>query len=232
MAKTMSKLMSKLAVAAAGTMALLASNVNQADAFQLYTDRMAWQSALDALGALTTTETFDNPKANASTITFDSGVISTGVNGTSRNLIVNGRYEGWVDGPNNGLPEAFETITWQFPNPIFAFGADWISTATGEMLGISGNFDGTGEQTISFLDVLGRPGTGFLGIIGEANFSQITFTTTEPDLFIDNEFYQVDNLSFASATTSTPVPEPGTIAGLAIFGLGGLFTKKKLSRSA
>lgn len=225
--------MSTLAFAAAGTVALLASNVNQANAFQLYTDRMAWQSALDAYGALTTTETFDNRKANASTITFDSGVVSTGVNGQEQNEIRKGIYEGWVDGSTDDFPEVFETITWQFPNLVSAFGADWILAATGEGLGILGNFDGTGEQTISLLDVLGRPGTGFLGIIGEANFSQIAFTTTElrdPSLLA--EVYQADNLSFAFVPTSTPVPEPGTIAGLAIFGLGGLFTKKKLSRSA
>ena len=46
MAKTMSKLMSKLAVAAAGTVALPASNVNQADAFNSGVHYMATMKKL------------------------------------------------------------------------------------------------------------------------------------------------------------------------------------------
>jgi hypothetical protein len=202
------------------------SSVSSAEAFTTFTNRTAWQAAVDAIaGSVTTTDTFSNNIAFAQTITLDSGIVSAnssppavafGDNGVSGGLFNNA-----TDGDGN---EASATITWTFPSPVFAFGADFLDANNG-WLNLTGNFDGTGNQTLLVNDSIGGK-NGFLGIIGNANFSSIVFgnNTTSLDTF------QIDSASFASvASVPVAVPEPGMITGLVFLG-GGLVVRRLAKR--
>ncbi len=201
-----------------------------AHAFQIFTDRTAWENAVAAspLGGPIVDDPFDNPIATADSITFDSGVVSTGAPASANvnNRVIGGGYSGQVRGNFSGTNSAdlFDTITWGFPMPIFAFGADWISTTSGSGLTVTGDFDGNGDATVSFFDELGDPGTGFLGVVGDAVFGTITFEGE--DLIDISEGFVADNLSFAKVAA---VPEP---AGLALFGMGlaGMAWRRRRAR--
>lgn len=197
--------------------------VQPAEAFTVYTDRTSWQNALG--GAALTNEAFFPSKGDSRTLTFDSGVVSTanGV-GTGAQTIVGGAFRAIIDGQGDS-PGAYDTITWSFPQAITGFGGDWFRVAVAplETLTVTGDFDSTGNQTIKFLDALGSPGTGFLGVIGGAPFTTITFSTEEEG-FGDVLPWQVSKLSFAAASPTpepepTQVPEPALLSGFMIVGL-------------
>ena len=208
------------------TTTLVLSSVSSAEAFTIFTNRTAWQAAVDAIaGSVTTTDTFSNNIASAQTITLDSGIVSAnsfppavafGDNSVSGGLFFNA-----TDG-DAGVASA--TITWTFPSPVFAFGADFIGTAAGR-LNLTGNFDGTGNQTLLVNNSIGGA-NGFLGIIGNANFRSIVFGTNTNDL----DIFQIDSASFASAASvPVAVPEPGMITGLVFLG-GGLVVRRLAKR--
>ncbi|MBW4657423.1 MAG: PTPA-CTERM sorting domain-containing protein [Drouetiella hepatica Uher 2000/2452] len=218
------------AVVGAAAIGLGMGSLQSAQAFNVYTDRSLWETALG--GAVVTTDTFSNNIPNARTITFDSGVVSTG-NGTGSflntvgdtdSISIAGRYNGDSDGQGDNS-SIFDSITWTFPQAIVGFGADWFSTATAEGVTITGNFDGTGNQTASFRSILGAPGTGFLGIIGTSSFSTITFSTETQGIPTD-DLFSADDLAFASAN-SPAIPTPAVLPGLIGMGLAALRKKRK-----
>lgn len=186
-------------------------------------------------------------------ITFDNGIISKAEGNAAffTNEVQNGLFRGRIDTDNDlidiiigevvGGGEYSEAITWTFPSPVIGFGADWFNIGPGEPLMISGNFDGKQEQTVSLYGKLATAmnefgglvgnGSGFLGIVSQGTFSKVTLQSQVPGELYEWEDFQVDNLSLATAPTTTPVPEPGTILALAAFSLTGLATKKKLTSS-
>ena len=115
----------KLALAAS----LVALSANSAWAVAVYTNRAAWEAAV---GGAITTDTFSNDIAGAASIMFDSGVNSTAAGSFTNyafgNSVSGGRFNGAVDVDDTA---GFDQIEWTFPAPIFAFGADWFSTALG-----------------------------------------------------------------------------------------------------
>jgi hypothetical protein len=197
-----------------------------AEAVQIFTDRAAWEAAL--AGAAITTDPFDSAIAPAATITFESGVISAGVPDPAGNNSVasSGAYQGGVGGTDQNF--AYESITWTFPVTIIGFGMDLFSGASASGLTLTADFDGTGDQTISVFDILGAPGTGFLGIIGDVPISTLFFTDEDLPSSQPFEIYEIDNLSFAAATT---VPEPATLAllGAGLAGLAWVARRRKAS---
>ena len=212
---------------ATGTVTLLLSSVSSVSAYTIYTNRTAWEAALATNPSYKiTTDTFSNTISSAQSITLDSGIVSTNsapptlpnsFNNNSVSIVNPGVYDNATQaGTGNS---ASNTITWQFPAPVWAFGADFFSTNTGRLT-LIGNFDGTGNQTILVNNTIGGR-DGFLGIVGTAEFSSVVFSnnTTTVDSF------SIDNASFA-----TKVPEPNAVVAFAILG-GSLFLIKKAKGS-
>jgi hypothetical protein len=209
---------------ATGTVTLLLSSVSSVSAYTIYTNRTAWEAALATNPSYKiTTDTFSNTISSAQSITLDSGIVSTNsapptlpnppFNNNSVSIVNSGVY----DNASGTLTGASDTITWQFPATVLAFGADFSRI---DELTLTGNFDGTGDQTISINPTIGGE-NGFLGIIGTAEFSSVIFAnnTTAVDSF------SIDNASFA-----TKVPEPNAVVAFAILG-GSLFLIKKAKGS-
>ncbi|MFO1429266.1 MAG: PEP-CTERM sorting domain-containing protein [Candidatus Competibacteraceae bacterium] len=202
-----------------GTTTLFLGGMSAASAYTIYTDRAAWEAALS--GSTIITDTFSNTIPSAQSITLDSGIVSTNssppalpnsFNNNSVNIVTPGAYDNAVGGTT-----ASATITWVFPSDVFAFGADFIS-ANLDRLTLTGNFDGTGDQSILVNNTIGGP-DGFLGVIGTAKFSSIVFSSANSVL----DSFAIDNASFA-------VPEPGTIALVLVGGLG-LLSSRRVKRS-
>jgi hypothetical protein len=89
-----------------------------------------------------------------------------------------------------------------FPVPMYAWGADFLSTASGDILVATSN------GSIYDFSSLVVSGNGFLGSIEDASFSSITFTTKTFTTI--GEYWEMDNLSYS------PIPEPASLILLAI----------------
>jgi hypothetical protein len=171
----------------------LASLSAPAQAYSIYTGLAAWQSALSSYSI--STDSFSNTIPSAQIITLDSGIISTNsgpitlpnaFNNNSVNVVTPGAFDNAVQA---GSGTASNTITWSFPTPMIAFGADFLSASAGR-LSLSGDFDGLGLQTWVVNDTIGGP-AGFLGVIGSVPFSSVTFgnaTTTVDGFAIDQAY--------------------------------------------
>jgi len=171
----------------------------EAFAISFFTDRPSWEAAIGA--ATIITDPFDNPIADADVIIFDSGVVSTGLNGPGdldQNEVVGGEYAGNVD---KDAVFSYEKITWDFPHAISGFGADFgtgvAAACTGEFLLIISNFEGGGDMTIDLATEMGTPCTGFFGVVSSSLFQTVTYTTGTGGGAL-NEFWTMDDLSFAA----------------------------------
>jgi len=161
-----------------------------------YTNRTAWEAALATNPSYKITiDTFSNTISSAQSITLDSGIVSTNsapptlpnsFNNNSVSIVNPGVY----DNASGTLAGASDTITWQFPATVLAFGADFSRI---DELTLTGNFDGTGDQTISINPTIGGE-NGFLGIIGTAEFSSVIFANNTTDV----DSFSIDNASFAT----------------------------------
>ncbi|MDY6936310.1 MAG: hypothetical protein SWY16_01480 [Cyanobacteriota bacterium] len=227
----------KLTVITIGTVVGLGSfGTSSADAFQLFTDRTAWESALD--GSIIITETFENPISGASRIVFDGGIVSEGIDGTSfdptfDNAVSNGIYSANLDTDEDSpISDFFNEITWTFPESVFAFGGDFLLSTNSEVLQIFGDFDRNGEEVVDLGDAIGTNNDGFLGIIGEASFDSVTYRSRTDDRIptdledivddTDLETIVIDNFS-----TATSVPEPAPIVGFLALATIGVIQHKK-----
>ena len=125
-------------------------------------------------------------------------ILPNSFDNNSVNVVTPGSYDNAVQA---GAGSASNTIDWTFPEPMMAFGADFLKASMGR-LSLSGNFDGTGTQTLLVNDTMMGP-DGFLGVIGTAPFSGVTFgnsSTTVDGFAIDNAYY-------------APVPGPLPLLG-------------------
>jgi hypothetical protein len=211
-----------------GSSVFLLSNVSAADAFTVFTNRAAWEAA--SAGSPIITDTFSTVIPSAQTINLVSGIVSTNsaditlpnaFNNNSTSVDTVGQYANATQALGAEPPPhtASETITWTFPRPTFAFGADFFSAGEGRLT-LEGDFDGTGIQSLTVYSALGNTGTGFLGVVGNANFDSIIFSNNITT--VDGFF--VDNASFV-------VPEPFTILGSSTAVILGALFKRKVKKS-
>ena len=189
--------------------------------FDIYTDRTAWETAI--AGYTLFEDSFDDDIASAQSITFASGVTSTGSSAPASaavNNVSGGTYNTNNDPDGSG---GFQATTWQFPTAISAFGMDFIDSASNFGITVTGDFDGTGDLSFDTETVLGGFGDGFIGIVGDGLFDLIVFTPT-PNQLSRNEGYSIDNLAFASAPAVIPVPAS---IWLVLAGLGALVATRR-----
>jgi hypothetical protein len=200
-----------------------------------FTDRTSWEAAAGAV----TTDTFSNPISAALSITFDSGIQSQ-MTGTETQLYgyinsVQGDgpsfpYEGFV---NQG---GYYQTLWTFPTPVTAFGGDFSHVNIPNGLTVTGNFDGSGDQTISIAQLFteNQPpgeGEGFFGLVSSVPFQSILFRSNDGncDSGCSGDAFYVDKFSFNSRPSSVPLPTafPLFASGLGALGLLGWRKKRK-----
>lgn len=170
-----------------------------------------------AVGAATVTlDTFDTRNSGETSITFESGVVSTrvGVNSgftpTLDNGVSGSRYRGTVHGGRFDFAE----LVWTFPVPVVGFIADFSDI----LFPIEVTISGSGE-VFDIADVMGGR-NGLFGLFDDmAPFTEIRFSMRDGLPARGSLF--IDNLRFAAAPGAVAVPEPGTLAILVV-GLAGL----------
>lgn len=198
-----------------GAFAIVAGFLSAARGGVSYTTRATWQAALSSAPV---TETF----ATAPLITLPinatvaAGAVSVRLNGTANSDshfgdggVIDGSREftGFIQdlSPSNVV----QSITFTFPSAVTAWGADFASSATGDLLVATAS--GSSYQFNSLCS--NHSGVCFLGTVESVPFNSVTFTTQSFTSF--GEFYEMDNLSYG------PVPEPAsaTLGSLALVGL-------------
>jgi len=179
-----------------------------------YNNLADWTNAIG--GAAVVSDPFNNDIAQAGSITFDSGVVSS-VLGIffDDNSVYGGKFNMAVAGDG-----VFATPfnDWLFPNPIFAFGFNFTDVRAGAASVLID--DGSGPVNFALYSV-GGGSPGFAGFVSDIGmFSHIRFNDQESG----TDAYDLDNLVFAES-----VPAPATLAlfGLGLAGLGWSNRMKK-----
>jgi len=175
-------------------LAVLALIAAPAAAKTVYNDRATFEATA---GGPLSVEEFNLDVANNNSITFANGIqsVGTGSAGSPINAVGTGvwntkvRTAAGIDG--------YLTITWTFPRATNAFGVDWGSISSSRGVTLTGNWDGTGNEAITLWDALGLTSTGFVGIIGNSTFTQVTLTALGTG---DNDVFSADNVTIRGGT--------------------------------
>jgi hypothetical protein len=189
---------------------------NPSQAATIFRNQADW---LAAAGGTMTTDDFSTDKS-ALSFTLDSGVVSSisSISAGEAHYISGGVF--WLQ-----VNPTF--VTWVFPSPVAAFAFQYDSVNGNTK--VVGNFDGTGDQTITIrLDLH----SGFFGLIGAAKFTTIVFENIS-----GADTFRVTNLSFGGeplATSEVPLPAalPLFATGLGAIGLMGWRRKRKAAAAA
>jgi hypothetical protein len=188
----------------------------------VFTDRTAWEAAVVIAG----NETFSNAFAVLPLGTTDLGVVDVTITGTVSTFssVGSGLFNGFIQ---NGGANNVSAITFTFPQPVNAWGADFSTTATGDrvIVTFNGNSYDVGSLLANQSPVFPEPAPfEFLGFIDDAPFTSLTMTTAAFTSI--GESFFVDDLSFGDSQTA--VPEPATLLLLAS-GLG-VAARRRLRR--
>jgi hypothetical protein len=200
----------------------LSVGIPEAKAISFYTTSAAWGTATATL------DDFNYSRPNADSITFLSGVVSTGapVAADTRNEVQAGpgRYRGTLKYPGNNSAAVYQTISWMFPQPINGLFADWQSI--GQDLRILVDFDNIADVTIDLRSKIGGP-NGSFGFLETADtFSKITFSLIGDGRENNrSDVFEVDNLAYKK------VPTPALLPGLFALGAGALRKRKQQTTS-
>jgi hypothetical protein len=179
-------------------------------------DRTAWEAAVGGVS----TDPFDNDIPQSDTLDFDSGIqsVAEGLNQTANHFVGGGRFNGTLRTSGSSAP-GYLTFTWDFPEPVTAFAADFFSIGGSREVSVQGTFD-SGLESFDlrtlFIDDGGLD-QGFFGLSSTVPFSSITLIAL--GAIDSNDAFTVDEVAFA-------VPEPGpeesgaTLLALGLLGLG------------
>lgn len=153
--------------------------------------------------------------------TTDIGAFSIFIdkNGENANRIAAGTpnfFSGYIDNPSDSLSTGAFQLRFLFDAPITAFAASWASTTSGDQL--RATIDGT---TLQFVDLLGTPGTGFLGFVSDNPFDFMTFSIGFASSTIDGEAFSMGNARLSATPPTVDVPEPAA-AALLLAAIAGL----------
>ena len=205
---------------------LLSATASTAQAAPIiYTTEASWLAALGA--ATVNTENFgSSPLGDLAAGTTDIGLFNITINAADPLTMI--QDSGVVNGTREYLGRLCDlsgfcgltAMSFGFDSPLIGFAGDWVSTTTGDRLTMLVN-----GATIKFSDYLTGVGTGFLGVVDSAGFSQITFGL-EGVVTASAEVFQLDNARLAAGTAN--IPEPATLAllGLGLAGLGAMRRRK------
>jgi len=184
----------------------------------VFTDRTAWENAVGGF-ALEDFETLPVGVLGVGTTSF--GAFSITTNGTLLSLpsIGPATSVGDVNGSRqfNGLiassfdPASASRHVFAFDAPLIGFAADFADTLSG-----TGLFLGAAGERVGFASLFLPRGDGFMGIVSDTAFSEVTLSAT-------NEGFSLDDMSTAAASppAAVPVPPAGALlgAGLVVLGL-------------
>ena len=186
----------------------IAAQAKPADAITFYNDLNSWQSAI---GQIDSIEDFnDGGRRIGSSLDFD-GFTATS-NNSQRDILVEGNVL--------RLRASSAGVKLVFDSPIRGFFADWGvrgngnpagNDRVGELLLLTGNFDGIGQEQIRVRDRLPGPGrtrSGSFGIVGDSLFTELEFISSGRA----PENFSIDN--FVVGSEPTPIPTPATLPAL------------------
>lgn len=195
-----------------------------AEAFQVFTDRAAWEAAVTGTGLTVKTEMFD----------------STGFNGIGANFVTpqqgitigNSDNQGQIGGV--GYPDVdwlyqklgYTSETFTLPETTIAFGADL------QDIPFFGGPSTLVLQIGSFFTPVFNYGSSFdftfFGVLAEAGDDPFTTVQFLADGGASSTFY--DNLSFASPA-ATAVPTPALLPGLVGMGIAAFRQRQRQKAS-
>jgi hypothetical protein len=191
----------------------------------VYTNQANWEAAVGGYSV----EAFDDEPLGTLAIgsnAFDGFSINTALNGSNSenfNAVAGGGDSFNINGTNFArldfdLSDAVSVVSLVFDSAINAFAADWVSTTN-----VGGLTATVNSDTLAFNSFLTSPGTGFLGFVASAPFTQLNFGLSGTT---DNEAFGMDNVRFGA------VPEPTTLAlmGLGVAGIG--YRRRKQIKAA
>lgn len=216
-----SNLLRRLTITSIGGMIGIIGIQTTAQAYQFFTDRNDWNTAV--IQSTIVTETFDYIPPGTTIppgTVFLSGLEYLNGSGTGDLQTVGTIIDTELD-VCNFFPVCGADFA--LPTPVEALGFDF-STSGGQTLSVEG-VDSFGEQFLGSGD-----SSGFFGVVAEAGDNLIqNFTTFGGSLTGGTNL--IDNVSTANADTM-PIPEPSTLLGLTtILGMGVLSKKSKKNQN-
>jgi|GEM_PF-3552063 len=189
---------------------VLASAPGEAAIVQ-FTDRAAWEAAVDShltedFNEIAPFRLLNNTTTSVGLLNITT-VVPDGSTGFTRITDGTAPSAKNIDGTNflnlqlDGTPKSL--VAFEFSDPMLAWGVDYSFTEFGDAAELA--FD-------DFITTFGSPGqSGFIGFISDTTFERIEFK----DPHFSFAAVGLDNVSFAQTTAAEPssVPEPSAILG-------------------
>jgi len=224
----MMKSLATKAMLAAGVATVAMSAVSApAEAFQVFTDRTAWQSAITGANP-TVTETFDTSPLGISVVSSSyltpSGITIGaekvgGISPESVGNLSNRVFASVIDSQSASLV---------LPSPSVAFGVDLIQLSDfsgADNLNWSASLASGSPQTGAFVASFSPRFLGFVASNPNELISSVQFTSGG---FLSSVNF--DNATFATPKAATPIPTPALLPGLVGMGIAA-YRKRKLASS-
>jgi len=148
---------------------------------------------------------------------FDSGIQSTasGKQDAPNHVVMQGEFFGTLRTQGSSAP-GYLSFTWEFPEPVVAFGADFFSIGGSRDVSVQGTFDGGGEAFVPRDLFTGDGGVdqGFFGFTSATPFESITLVALGSIDSNDAMQFSKDQLTVDASCTEVELTltHSGTIA--------------------